>query len=157
MCPVDNFPGQPPTTTQVVAQPGNRAPGQTLIIGGGNALLINADGSINAVPELPLATALTQVVINATANGDNTIVSGVASKTVKVYQMVLGPASAAVNALFKTGTASAITGTMALSTSEALVLNFSPYPWLRTNATDSLILNLSTTASVGGFASVIQS
>ena len=153
----NNFPGEPPPTAQVIAQPSNRAPGQTLIIGGGNALLINADGSINAVPELPLATALTQVAINATVSGDNTIVTGTARKSVKVYQMVVGPASAAVNALFKTGTASAITGTMALSTSEALVLNFSPYPWLRTNATDSLILNLSTTASVGGFASVIQS
>ena len=154
---VDNFPGQPPTTTQVVAQPSNRAPNQVILSGGGNSLVINPDGSINVVPDFPAATSLTQIVINATANGDNTIVTGTASKTIKVYQMVLGPASTASNAIFKTGTASAISGTMVLSTSEALVLNFSPYPWLRTNATDSLILNLSTTASVGGFASVIQS
>lgn len=150
---VQNFPGQPPlippssATQQSIAQ----------VTGGGNTLTVNADGSLNTVAELPASTTMAQVVINLTANGDNTVVAGVASKTVKVYQLALGPASVAVNAIFKSGTASAISGTMALSTSQALVLNFSPYPWLITAGTQAFVVNLSTTASVGGFASVIQS
>lgn len=156
----NNFPGQPPRSAPVVEQPSNRAPIQAQISSGtGTSIAVNADGSINdrATPVLPSTGTLTNIVINATLNGDNTIVAGVAAKTIKVYQLVLGPASAAVNALFKTGTASAITGTMVLSTTQALVLNFSPYPWLLTAATNALVLNLSTTASVGGWAGVIQS
>ena len=154
---VQPFPGEPPKAAVTVPQPQNRAPGQSQVTGGGNTLAINADGSINvdSSASLPLATTMTQVLINAVANGDNTLVAGVSSKSVKVYQMVLGPASAAVNGIFKSGTASAISGTMVLSTTEALVLSFSPYPWLITTATNALILNLSTTASVGGFASVL--
>lgn len=153
--PINPFPGQPPrnppipATQQSVAQ----------VTGGGNSLVVNSDGSLNvdAKPVLPSTGTLTNILINATLNGDNTILTGTASKTIKVYQMVLGPASVAVNAEFKSGTASAITGTMVLSTSSALVVPFSPYPWLITAATNALILNLSTTASVGGFASVVQS
>lgn len=158
---VQPFAGQPPDTAQTVQQPQNRAPNQAQVVGSGGTLKVNADGSLNvnstASISLPPSTTMTQVVINATANGDNTLVAGVAAKTVKVYQMVLAPASVAVNGLFKSGTASAISGTMVLSTTESTVLNFSPYPWLLTAAGDGLLLNLSSTASVGGFASVVQS
>lgn len=146
----NNFAGEPPVSTQTVQQPANSTITQIQATGPGGAPL-----AVNST--LPAATALTQVVINATANGDNTLVAGTASKSVKVYQLALGPASVAVNGIFKSGSGTAISGTMALSTTQTLVLNFSPYPWLRTNATDGLVLNLSTTASVGGFASVVQS
>lgn len=149
---VQNFAGEPPRGTVTVEQPANRGPVQVQATGPSGGAL-----AVNSTPVLPSTGTLTNIVINATANGDNTLVTGTASKTIKVYQLVLGPASAAVNGIFKSGTASALTGTMALSTSTALVLNFSPYPWLITHATDSFVLNLSTTASVGGFASVIQS
>jgi hypothetical protein len=154
---VDKFPGEPPRTVVTQPYPANRAPTSAQISGSGGTLVVNADGSLNTVAELPSTATLTNIVINAVANGDNTLVTGTASKTIKVYQLVLGPASAAVNGIFKTGTASAISGTMVLSTTQALVLDFSPYPWLLTHTADSLILNLSTTASVGGFASVLQS
>lgn len=155
---VRNFPGEPPTPAVTQPYPVNRAPTNAQISGGGT-LVVNSDGSLNvdSTPALPLATTLTQVVINATLNGDNTLVAGVAAKTIKVYQLVLGPANTAVNGIFKSGTASAISGTMVLSTTDALVLNFSPYPWLVTAATNALVLNLSTTASLGGMASVVQS
>lgn len=147
---VDNFPGEPPRSTPTVAQPANRTPAQVQATGPGG-------GAIPISSALPSTGTLTQIVINATANGDNTLLAGTASQTIKVYQLVLGPASAAVNGIFKSGTASNLSGTMVLSTTQALVLNFSPYPWLITAATNSLVLNLSTTASVGGFASVVQS
>lgn len=155
----DNFAGEPPRSQPVVQQPANRSvSAPTAVTGGGNTLVPNADGSLNvdSTPVLPAATTLTQVVINATANGDNTLVAGVAAKTIKVYQMAIGPASTAVNVIFKTG-AVALSGTIAISTTEPMVLCFSNYPWLRTAATDALILNLSTTASIGGFCSIIQS
>jgi len=154
---VENFPGQYPRGLNTQPYPANRAPTSAQVSGSGGTLVINTDGSINTKEELPSTATLTNIVINATANGDNTLLAGTASKTIKVYQMVLGPASTASNAIFKTGTASAISGTMVLSTTQALVLNFSPYPWLITAASNALVLNLSTTASVGGFASVIQS
>lgn len=155
----NNFAGQPPRSTPTVAQPANRSPSQpNQVVGGGNTLLPNADGSLNvdATPVLPSTGTLTNIVINATANGDNTLLAGVAAKKIKVYQLAIGPASVAVDAVFKSGS-TAISGTMSLSTSEALVLNFSPYPWLLTATTSDLILNLSTTASVGGIAGLVQS
>lgn len=154
---VENFPGQPPKPAITQPYPVNRAPTSAQISGSSGTLVVNADGSLNTVAELPLATTMTQVVINATANGDNTLVAGVAAKTVKVYQLAIGPASAAVNGIFKSGTASAISGTMVLSTTDSLVMNFSPYPWLITAAGQGLLLNLSTTASLGGMCSVVVS
>lgn len=157
MAPIDNFPGEPPRGVNTQPYPSNRAPASAQVSGSGGTLVVNPDGSLNTVAELPSTATLTNIVINATLSGDNTLLSSASNKTIKVYQLCLGPTSTASNAIFKSGTASAISGTMVLSTTQALVLNFSPYPWLITAASNALVLNLSTTASVGGFASVIQS
>lgn len=154
---VDNFPGQPPRGTVVTPYPQTDRSGQSQITGsGGSSLVINADGSLNAVPELPPATTLTEVVLSATANGNNIVVASLSSKTIKVYRMILS-ASVAVDVIMKSGS-TALTGAIHLSTTQPLVLGFNIYPWFHTAvAADDFVLNLSTTASVTGSVSVIQS
>lgn len=152
-----NFAGEPPRATVTQAAPTNRAPGSAQISGGGNTLTINADGSINTVAELPPSTGLTSIVVNAVVNGDNTLLAGSTGTTIKVYRMLLD-STGSVTVTVKSGAGTALSGAMPLSTASPLVLNFSPYPWFAsTNSTDALVLNLSTTASVGGTIGVVQS
>lgn len=150
--PIQPFAGQPPDNTVTVGQPANRSPSQTTLVGTGNTVTVSST-TVN----LPAATTLTITNVNlSSTSGDNTLIAGVASQTVKLYSAVLTlTTSAAVT--FKSGTGTSITGPISLAANTPLVLQVDQYPWAMTLATGALVLNLSTTSSVGGSIRTVQS
>jgi hypothetical protein len=152
--PIDNFSGQPPRSPFFGRQ--QTQPSPTQISGStGNPLVVNADGSLNAVPVLQSTDAFTETVVSISTTGDSTLVAGVAAKKIRLYRVVLAT-STACSVVFKSA-ATPLTGAIPLATNGQMVLIFSIYPWLTTTAAaDALVLNASTTASIGGWISYIQ-
>lgn len=97
-------------------------------------------------------TALTPkfAVIDHATSGDNTIVSAVASKKIRVLACFL-VASGSVNARFESGASgTALTGQMNLTTNSGFVLPFNPVGWFETASNTLLNLELSGAVSVDG-------
>lgn len=149
---VQPFAGQPPQAVSTTAYPVTQRPNPK----------VNTDGSINTEATPVLAT-LTPVVVNATASGDNTVLAGAANKTIKVYKAALSSTESGLTAsyctmTFKSGSITALSGPFPLLEGQPLVLPFDGTPWFTTtNSTDAFVLNLTTTASVGGTIYVVQS
>lgn len=88
--------------------------------------------------------------ISASTMGNNTIVSAVTGKKIRVLQMDL-ISSGDVNVKFQDGAGGTdITGLSYLSAYTGLVRNFSPVGWFETSASTLLNLNLSASQAVGG-------
>lgn len=90
------------------------------------------------------------LAIAASASGDNTLVSAVTGKKIRVHGYVLS-ASAAVNAKFRSGTTD-VTGLLYPGANGGAVAPraFSPDGWFETVAGQALVLNLSAAVAVGG-------
>lgn len=97
----------------------------------------------------PTTAALSSASINAAANGDNTLVAGVAAQTVRVFQLFL-VTSANVNIKFKDGAGTDLTAAMSMTKGGAMVLDFNGEPWFVTSAANAFILNLSAAQQVSG-------
>lgn len=94
-------------------------------------------------------------VIAASSSGDNTLVSAVASKKIRVLSYVL-VANAAVNAKFQSATAGDLTGLLYCAANTGASSGFSPVGHFQTAANEDLQLNLSGAVAVGGHLTYIE-
>lgn len=91
--------------------------------------------------------------ITSAASGDNTVVTGVSTKLIKVHAIVLN-ATGTVNAKWKDGASTDLTGPMNFQAREGYTINVQPPAFLlATSAGNALILNLSAAVEVDGFIS----
>lgn len=91
--------------------------------------------------------------IQASTSGDNTIVTGVSTKLIKVHAIVLN-ATGTVNVKFKDGASTDLTGAMNFQAREGYTINVTPPAFLlATSAGNALVLNLSAAVEVDGFLS----
>lgn len=97
--------------------------------------------------------------IAASTSGDNVVVNAVTGKQIWVLRCVL-ISNGSVDVKFKSGTGLDITGPFYLvaNTGFAIAQSEGQYvaPWFRTSASQSLVLNLSTSVSVGGVLNYIE-
>jgi hypothetical protein len=101
-----------------------------------------------------LVSQLTEASIDFSATGDNTLVAGAASQSVKVYKLFF-VASAATTIIFKhAGTA--LTGPITLAAGGSVVLDFDAEPWFTTGSAEAFVLNQSGTAQISGRVYYIQ-
>lgn len=110
----------------------------------GNALDINQK-SFTA----PTAAALTGASISASSSGDNTLVSGTASQTVRVHRLLL-VAAADCTITFKDGASTSLTGAITLKAGGAIVLDLSADPWFVTSSGNGFVANLSGAVQISG-------
>ena len=96
--------------------------------------------------ELDTSDALTSSIIDISSTGDNTVVSGTASQSIKVYKMFLA-ASATVGMVFKDGTTGRLTGTMFVT---SFSLDEDREPWFTLTSGSAFVINLSGTTQVSG-------
>lgn len=94
-------------------------------------------------------------VISASSSGDNTLVTGVASKKLRVLSYVL-VANAAVNAKFQSATGGDISGLLYCAANTGASSGFSPVGHFQTAAGEDLQLNLSGAVAVGGHLTYIE-
>ena len=102
----------------------------------------------------PIATKF--AAISAASSGNNTIVSAVADKKIRVLSLVLS-ASASVNAKFQSGASGTdLTGLYYLAANGGVVLPTNQHGWFETAASALLNLNLSAANAVGGCLTYIE-
>lgn len=92
--------------------------------------------------------ALLEAPIDFSGTGDNTLVSAVAGRSVRVYHLIL-VVSADTSLTFKRGS-TALTGAMAMLANGSIVLDFQEQPWFETADGEALVLSQSGTAQVSG-------
>lgn len=94
-------------------------------------------------------------IISASTSGDNTVVSAVSGKKIRVlhYSLVC---AAAVTLTWKSGTATNISGGMAFGANNGISTPYSPQGLFETASGQALVLSLSTDASVGGHLTYIE-
>lgn len=97
-----------------------------------------------ALPLLPRYAA-----IAVSSSGDNTMVAAVAGKRVLLLQYNL-MANGTVNAKWKDGASTDISGLSYLVVNTGKVVSFSPMGWMVTTVGNALVLNLSAAIAVGG-------
>lgn len=113
----------------------------------------NTIGKINYAT--PAATVFSSTTINTSSTGDNTLVAGLSSQTVRVYRMFF-VVSAATTITFKDGSLG-LTGAMTFVSGGSFVIDFSGDPWFVTSPGNGFILNQSGTAQISGRVYFTQS
>lgn len=94
--------------------------------------------------------------IDAATSGDNTIVSAVVGKKIRVLSAFLVSAGS-VNTRFESGAGgTALTGQMNLVANSGFVLPFNPIGWFQTAANTLLNLELSDAVSVDGALTYVE-
>lgn len=132
----------------------------------------NLIGRIAASPETTTVyegtTALTPkfAKISAASSGENTLVTGVSSKKIRVLSLCLVGVGTAVNIHFKdaaSGNAIFADGTNPIPIDKSgaagaggLVLGYNPLGWFQTAASGALILNLSGAQAVAGSLTYVE-
>lgn len=113
---------------------------------------------IQKVTQQPrLTSPFSEVAINASSSGDNTIVSLAASQKVRLYRFFLS-ANASVNVKWRDGTAGSDFHPVVYLLGNGAyweLLFFGP-AWFTTTAGNALVLNLSAAVQVSGRAYYIQ-
>lgn len=98
----------------------------------------------------PSAANLSSAQISAASSGQNTLLAGTASQTIRVFKFFLMNAGAAsVNVKFRTGTTD-LHPAIPLAPGASWVLDFDGEPWFVTATAEDLILNLSAAVQVSG-------
>lgn len=123
---------------------------------------VGADGAISgpvsaAIP-LPVqhqlnTTDLSEVAINAAANGDNTLLAAQgANQKIRVWAwwLKVNGSGVGVNMKFKDGAASDFHPALPFNDKDGWVMGFNTRPWFTGTANTSLILNLSAAIQVSG-------
>lgn len=90
-----------------------------------------------------------EISIDFSTTGDNTIVAAVANKTIRVFRFFF-VCSAATSITVKDGAGTSLTGAMSMSQNGGFTLDFQWEPWFRTSSGNALIFNQSGTAQVSG-------
>lgn len=104
-----------------------------------------------AVDTSSTTDGLTEAIINFAASGDNTIVAGTASQTVRVYRIFFVVA-AATNILIKDGAGTNLTGAMSFSQNGSFTLDLTSNPWFVTSGGNAFIINSSNAVQISGRA-----
>ena len=104
----------------------------------------------------PTTARLTSSSVSVSASGDNTLVTGVVSQTIRVFRLVL-VFNAAVNIFFKDSTPTTFTGTMNMTANGTMVLDFSGEPWFVAASGKNFVINLSSAQQVSGIIYYVQS
>jgi hypothetical protein len=108
-------------------------------------------------PNLPKTVTLSSVNVNASANGNNTLIAGVASQTVRVFKVAL-VFSVGGTAIFQDGASTQITGPLVMYAGGTIVLDMDiTNPWFLTSAGNGFVVNLANGAVVGGVIYYTQS
>lgn len=102
-------------------------------------------------------TALTPkfASIAASSSGDNTIVAAVTSKKIRVIRFSLS-ASGTVNAKWKSGSGTDLTGLFYMVANGGAGANYTPVGLFETASNTALVLNLSGATAVGGFLTYVE-
>lgn len=96
------------------------------------------------------------VAIAASGSGNNTVLSAVSGKKIRVLALQL-MAAGTVNAKWQSGAGGTdLTGLAYLIVNTGMVLPFNPAGWFETGATTLLNLNLSAAIAVGGCLTYIE-
>lgn len=94
---------------------------------------------------------LANTSMSAALNGDNVIIAGTASQTIRVYKMfsVIGGAATVT---IKSGTAGGLdlTGAMSITANGSIVLDFDGEPWFVTVAGDAFTWNQNAAIQTSG-------
>jgi len=103
------------------------------------------------------ATALAPkfAAISAGSAGANTLVAAVPGKRIRVLGVVLVCAGS-VALKFQSGTATDLTGAMAMSANGGFAPPASPFGQFQTTAGEALVLHLSAASAVGGWLSYVE-
>ena len=97
-----------------------------------------------------------RAVIDHATSGDNTLVSAVIGKRIRVVSLFL-VAAGTVNVRFESGASgTALTGQMNLIANTGFVLPFNPVGWFETAANTLLNLELSAAISVDGCLTYVE-
>lgn len=121
------------------------------------------DGDISKTNPLPVGDGIrsvpicTAAEISIASSGDNTIVSGTASQTIRVHSLILyfhGDVSIKI----KDSTPTTLFGTVAVPMKAygSITLDFRAEPWFKTASGKDLIINLSAAVQVTGLISYIK-
>lgn len=95
-------------------------------------------------------------IVDAATSGDNTLVSAVTGRKIRVLSLYL-VASGAVTARFESGAGgTALSGQMQIGANGVLALPFNPAGWFETAAAALLNLELSGAVSVDGGLSYVE-
>jgi hypothetical protein len=122
-----------------------------------SAISTNPALVVSQTPNLPLTNTTTSVNINASTNGNNTLVAGVAGKTVRVFKVAL-VFSAGGTVIFQDGNSTALSGPFILNAGATIVLDMDiTNPWFLTSTGNAFVINLSGGAAVGGVLYYTQS
>lgn len=99
-----------------------------------------------SLPEVPLTSPYSQAAITTASSGDNTLVTAVAGKTIRVYKILLTLAAGTVT--FKDGAGTSLTGAMTLS--GLIMEDPNGNPLFMTSAGNAFIANLSGANQMSG-------
>lgn len=125
-----------------------------------NSTAIKVDGSAVTQPEkvaFQTTKALTSASISISSSGDNTVVAGTASQTIRIFKLVLVAASA-VNVTVKDGASTSLTGAIPLAANGSLAVDDSSgEPEFITSSGNGFIVNLSSAVTVTGWVQYTKS
>jgi hypothetical protein len=129
--------------------------------GGSGSVVAVSGGNVTSYLETSTiyngTTALTPkfVAVAASSSGDNTLVTGVALKKIRVLTYMLS-VSAAVNAKFQSSTAGDLTGLFYFAANSGATAGFCQLGHFETVAGEDLQLNLSGAVPVGGYLLYVE-
>jgi hypothetical protein len=115
----------------------------------GGTVLANCQASADVIEIAGTTYAVQRSFANATASGENTVLSAVPGKIIRVISYSVGPVSAAVNVFFDDPTTGAISSTKYLSAFTGYGRAMNVYGHFETAVGQALRINLSGTANVG--------
>ncbi len=93
---------------------------------------------------------LSSAKIDHAASGENAVIAGVASQTIRIHKMFF-KCDGAVSVFFKDAAGgNALTGTMIVAAGESCVLDLDGEPWFETAAAGAFIINLSAAVGIRG-------
>lgn len=104
----------------------------------------------------PAASATSRAAISTATSGDNTIVAGVAAKTVRIHKLIITSVASPVTILFKDGASTTLL-TWVAPTNGGIVLDFDGEPWFITTAANAFVINLSAAVQIYGRCYFTQS
>jgi len=108
-------------------------------------------------PNLPTTVTLSTALVNASTNGNNTLISGLVSETIRVFKVAL-IFSTGGTAVFQDGPSTALTGPLVFYAGGSMVLDMDvTNPWFVTSTGNAFVVNLSGGAVVGGVLYYTQS
>jgi hypothetical protein len=126
-------------------------PANTGVVAGSPALVVALSSN------LPTTATLSSVTVNASSAGNNTLVTGVVGKTIRVFKVAL-VFSVGGTAIFQDGASTALTGPLAMFAGGSIVFDIdTTNPWFITSAGNGFVLNLAGGAAAGGVVYYTQS